>query len=360
MSYINLVPFYLYRRITEILYMKKLILMMCAFLCVQCTGKKVANVDDTIGYDFELQEQMSFKEVAYPDLLGSTMQLMKKDSFLFINEFHGDSLIHIFNLKTAQKEGNLVASGNGPNELISPLELQIVDDNLWVLSRQLHLLNHIPFSALDENPVLLKDGLIKSEADCFIPLDENRIVFSGFFRKRYGLMNLNDREVINEFGDYPDFWADEKDFPTEAKAMFHQSRFAINTDKHLFASCSYFVLEIYSYDSKGMDAPELKYRKQLGKYEYDFESGGRVTATMRPGADLVSVDIVSGGEYLYVLIQDEKNRKHRNLMVLDWAGKPIKLLKSGKRITCLAVDEKEGVGYCIIQDPEDKLVSFRL
>ena len=46
MSYINLVPFYLYRRITEILYMKKLILMMCAFLCVQCTGKKVANVDD--------------------------------------------------------------------------------------------------------------------------------------------------------------------------------------------------------------------------------------------------------------------------------------------------------------------------
>ena len=126
---------------------------------------------------------MSFKEVAYPDLLGSTMQLMKKDSFLFINEFHGDSLIHIFNLKTAQKEGNLVASGNGPNELISPLELQIVDDNLWVLSRQLHLLNHIPFSALDENPVLLKDGLIKSEADCFIPLDENRIVFSGFFNQ---------------------------------------------------------------------------------------------------------------------------------------------------------------------------------
>lgn len=310
--------------------MKKLVLMMCAFLCVQCTGKRVANVDDTIGYDFELQEQMSFQEVAYPDLLGSAMQLMKKGNLLLINEFHGDSLIHIFNLKTAQKEGSLVASGNGPNELISPLELQMADDNLWVLSRQLHLLNHIPFSAIDENPVLTKDGLIKPEADCFIPLDENRIVLSGFFKKRYGLMNLNDREVINEFGDYPDFWADEKD------------------------------LEIYSYDSKGMDAPELRYRKQLGKYEYDFESGGRVTTKMRPGADLASVDIVSGEEYLYVLVQDEKNRKHRNIMVLDWAGKPVKLLKSGKRITCLAVDEKEGVGYCIIQDPEDKLVSFRL
>lgn len=340
--------------------MRNTILIMCAFLCMQCTSKRVAGVDDTIGYDFELQEQMSFKNIAYPDLLGSTMQLMKKGDYLFINEFHGDSLVHIFNLKTARKEGDLVASGNGPNELMSPLELQIVDDNLWVLSRQLHLLNHIPFSAIDENPVLLKDGLVKSEADCFIPLDENRVVFSGFFKKRYGLMDLKNREVINEFGDYPDFWDAEKDFPTEAKAMFHQSRFAINTDKQLFASCSYFALEIYSYDSEGMNVPKLKYRKQLGKYEYDFQSGGRITATMRAGADLASVDIVSGGEYLYVLIQDEENRKHRNIMVLDWEGRPIKLLKSGKRITCLAVDEEEKTGYCIIQDPEDTLVSFKL
>ena len=63
---------------------------------------------------------------------------------------------------------------------------------------------------------------------------------------------------------------------------------------------------------------------------------------------------------MYVLIQDEENRKHRNIMVLDWEGNPVKLLKSGKRITCLAVDEKEGVGYCIIRDPEDTLVSFKL
>lgn len=340
--------------------MKDLVLIMCAFLCVQCTGKKVANVDDAVGYDFERQEQISFQEVSYPDLLGSTMQLVKRDSLLFVNEFHGDSLIRVFNLRTAREEGRLVASGNGPDELISPLELQVADDNLWVLSRQLHSLNHIPLGGIDKKTVLVKDGLIRPEADCFIPLDENRIVLSGFFKKRYALMSLSDRTVVNEFGDYPDFWADEKDFPTEAKAMFHQSRFAINTDKHLFASCSYFALEIYSYDSQGMDAPELRYRKQLGKYEYDFESGGRVTAKMRPGADPASVDIVSGGEHLYVLVQDEKNRKHRNIMVLDWAGKPVKLLKSGKRITCLAVDEKEGVGYCIIQDPEDKLVSFRL
>ena len=340
--------------------MRNAVLIMCAFLCMQCTSKRVAGVDDTIGYDFELQEQMSFEDVAYPDLLGGTMQLVKKGDYLFINEFHGDSLIHVFNLRTAQKERCLVASGNGPDELISPLELQMVDGNLWVLSRPLHSLNHLLLSTIEENPLLLKDGLMEPKADCFIPLDEKRVVFSGFFKKRYALADLKDKEAIHEFGDYPDFWDEEKDFPTEAKAMFHQCRFAINTDKRLFASCSYFALEIYSYDTEGMNAPRLKYRKQLGRYEYDFQAGGLVTAKIRAGSDLASVDVVSGGEHLYVLIQDEENRKHRNIMVLDWDGKPVKLLKSGKRITCLAVDEKEGVGYCIVQDPEDKLVSFKL
>ena len=47
-------------------------------------------------------------------------------------------------------------------------------------------------------------------------------------------------------------------------------------------------------------------------------------------------------------------------MVLDWDGNPVKLLKTGKRVTCFTIDEKARIGYCIIQDPEDKLVSFRL
>lgn len=333
---------------------------MCALLCIQCTNKKSERVDSTIGYHFDSQEQMVFSEIAYPDLLGSTMQIVKKDSLLFINEFHGDSLIRIFNLNNNRIQKHLVSVGNGPNELISPLEIQAVGNELWVLSRPLHSLNHISFSNIDGASILAQDGLVKSEADCFMPLGNGNVVLSGFFTKRYGLMNLQDKNLIKEFGDYPDFWLNEKDIPVTAKAMFHQCRFAINTEKQLFASCSYFVLDIYKYDADGKRVPELKVRKQLGKYEYDFESGGQVTANLRPGADPASVEVIGGDEHIYVIVQDEENRKNRNIMVLDWKGKPVKLLKSGKRITCLAVDEVEGMGYCIIQDPEDKLVSFKL
>ena len=340
--------------------MKNILWIMCALLCMQCTNNKSERIDSKIGYDFDSQEQIVFSEIPYPDILGSTMQIVKKDSLLFINEFHGDSLIRIFNLNNNRILKYLVSVGNGPNELISPLELQAVGNKLWMLSRPLHLMNHISFSNIDSTPILSQDGLIKSEADCFIPLDDSNVVLSGFFSKRYGLMNFQDKNLLKEFGDYPDFWINEKDIPVTAKSMFHQCRFAINTQKQLFASGSYFVLDIYKYDVDSKDVPELKFRKQLGEYEYDFESGGRVTATLRPGADPASVDVIGGDEHIYVIVQDEQNRKNRNIMVLDWDGKPVKLLKSGKRITCLTVDEAEGIGYCIIQDPEDKLVSFKL
>lgn len=337
-----------------------IILAVGALLFAQCSGDKTSTVDDSIGYIFEKQEELSFEELEYPDLLGVTMQLIKQDSLLFLNDYHGDSLIHVYNLNTRQIVRKLILAGNGPNELIPPLELQLVDDNLWILSRPLHVLTHIPCRSIAGNLVLQKDGGVPAEADCFVPLEGASMVFSGFWEKRYAYQNRTNGNEVREFGDYPDFWEEEKNIPSAAKAMFHQSRFAVNTGKHLFASCSYFALEIYEYDPKGKNLPVLKYRKQLGKYEYDFETGGRVSARMHSGADPASVDIVSGEEYLYVLTQDGENRRCRNIMVLDWEGNPVKLLKTGKRITCLAVDEKSGMGYCIVQEPEDKLMAFKL
>lgn len=337
-------------------------LLLCILLFVQCTNKKTENVEATIGYEIDLQENILFKQIHYPDLLGSTMQLLKVDSLLLINDFHGDSLVHIYNLSTNRKMGYLVSAGDGPNELISPLELQMDGKNLWVLSRPLHVLSHIPLSAIDENRAvsLVRDGHVKGVADCFVSLPPDKMVFSGFFTKRYALANTNQLDSVTEFSDYPDFWEEEKGLPAEVKAMFHQTRFAVNPEKRLFAACSYFVLEIYDYGASESYIPKLKFRKQLGRYKYDYQKGNRVTSSLRAGSDLAAVDVIAGEKYLYILIQDEENRKHRNIMVLDWEGNPVKLLKSGKRITCLTVDEKEGVGYCIVRDPEDTLVSFEL
>ena len=77
---------------------------------------------------------------------------------------------------------------------------------------------------------------------------------------------------------------------------------------------------------------------------------------MRPGLCRHS----GHGNHIYLLTQDPEQRKQRNILVLDWKGNPVKLLKTGQRVMCFAVDEENQMGYGIIQDPEDKLVSFKI
>ena len=108
------------------------------FLFVQCTNK-----NDTVGYYFDVCQDLYLEEIKYPEILGDPMQMLKKDSILFINDYFGDSLIHMYNLNSHKVERKLVSKGNGPNELIPPLEIQYQNNKLWILSRPLHLLYNI-------------------------------------------------------------------------------------------------------------------------------------------------------------------------------------------------------------------------
>lgn len=324
---------------------------------VQCTTH---TTDTTIGYKFSNQETLVFEDIDYPEILGDIMQIIKIDSLLLINDYYGDSLLTVFNLNSNKVERKLLGQGEGPNELISPLEVLLSNNNLWILSRPIHQLNHLSTQSIHKTPKLVRDLQVKTEADCFVPLTDTLFVLSGFWKKRYAWMNLQKSDELIEFGEFPDFWEAEKDIPHLSKAMFHQCHFAVNPQKHLFASCSYFVLEIYEYDPSGKKCPTLKFKKQLGKYQYKFSTDEHVVfAKMKEGCDPVSVDIVGTENHIYLLTQDPEQRKQRNILVLDWKGNPVKLLKTGQRVMCFAVDEENQMGYGIIQDPEDKLVSFK-
>lgn len=336
-----------------------LFVVLCALLCTQCSRKN-QDGQSRIGYSFEQTMPMAFEEIDYPELLGLTIQLVKKDTLLLVNDFRGDSLVSVFNLNSGRIKRKLFAVGNGPNEMQSPLDLRLTDDSLWILSRPMHLLSRISCAEMaTERPCTLT-GQVQPRADCFLPLDNRLFLYSGFWDKRYALERRSGEHDIREFGDYPDYWDEETDIPASAKAMFHQSRFAVNREKHLFASCSSHVLEIYRYDPSGRQQPELKFRKQLGRYTYNYQSGNMVVAEARPTSDPAAINIAAGKQHLYLLTRDRKESTHCNVMVVDWQGNPVRLMTSDKKISCLEVDETEGTGYCIVQDPDDRLCRFRL
>lgn len=313
-------------------------------------------------YQFNQISHITFQDMQYPEILGITMQLVQQDSLMLINDFHGDSLIKVFNLKTQTVEKSLIAKGEGPDELLSPLDIYIADSNLYVLSRPLFRLNHISLKEIvsSEKAIrICKDYQMPPKSDCFIPLNGSQFVFSGMWDKRYALLDIRQNQ-IKTFGEYPDYWEEEKEIPEEAKAMFHQSMFMKNEQSHLFASCSGYVLEIYQYDPETSHVPTLIFQKQLGKYSYDYRTGDMIVAKRRPDSDPCVTTVASSSKYIYLVTQSKENRKHRDILVIDWKGNPVKQYKSDKRISCLSVDETAQKAYCIIEDPEDKFVSFDL
>lgn len=337
--------------------MKKYILLLAINICfIQCSLNKERNNS----IEFKTQKDIVFKEINYPDILGISMQLIKIDSLLLINDFHGDTLINIFNINKNIIEKKLIPKGDGPGELTSPLDIQVLENNLYVQCRPKFSLNHINISSiLDTNSIIQNDAQLPQKSDRFLPLSDSLFVFSGLWNKRYSLFNLANKRII-EFGDYPNYWSDEKDIPTEAKAMFHQCRLAKHPKKSLFTSCSSHVLEVYSYDHNLSKLPTLIWKKQLGKYSYNFTSGNIITVNEKNGSDPQTLELACSEEYIYIVIQSKEAENKCNIMILDWNGKAVKLLKSDKRIVCLAIDENNKQGYCIIEDPEDKLVFFDL
>lgn len=334
---------------------QSLSLCLLFLLLVRCAPGK------DMPYVFGEERSITLQEIPYPDILGATMQLIAYDNLLFVNDYFGDSLIHVFNVDNGRIEKKLISKGNGPNEGITPLDMQLSGQQMYILSRPIYSLNHLNLAAVQTDSITLYNDLqLPPRSDCFVALGNSGFVFSGFWDKRYGYLNLANETEISEFGEYPDYWEEEKDLPSDVKAFFHQCRFAKHPTKPLFASCSGYVLEIYAADLVGNELPRLLFKKQLGKYSYAYTTEGLITARTKQGSDPSVHELACSSAYLYMVIPSKTNKEHMDIMVVDWNGQPVKLLKSDKKITCLTIDEKAGRGYCIIEDPEETLAFFEL
>ena len=330
---------------------KTLLLIWVGLMMIQCAKKKDS---DSQLDEFQSEESVTFQTIDYPEILGVTMQIMKKDSLIILNDFHGDSLINLFNIKDNHVT-KLIPVGNGPDELTRPLDIQMVNNKLYVYGRNSFSMNLLNLDLLSCESEKV-NFLFHAPTNCsrFLNLSDSVFICSGFWKKRYALIN-NKGEVINEFGDYPDFEESEKKFDPHTKAMFHQSQFAKHPHKKLFASCARYVLEVFDYSET--EIPRLVLRKKLGKYNYTHQEGDLLNIDLSGDSDPGVFEIACSSKYLFLVTVPDLEGK-TDILVLDWEGNPIKKLKSDKTITCLTIDENNNKVYGVITDPEDTLVSF--
>lgn len=309
---------------------------------------------------FEEIIKVECSSIDYPDMLGITMQIIGYENYLFLNDFYGDSLIHVFNLnnKSIRK---VIPKGNGPNELISPLEIYVVNDKLYLFGRQLFSLYSIALDSIDQNKMSLTNKFqVPTMTSRIGILNDSLFIASGLFKKRYALID-NTGDVITEFGDYPDFWKEEQNIPVEAKAMFHQCGFAQNLERNKFISYSAHVLDIF--DVPESSVPIISKRILFADYEYSYTTGEYLSAKSLGNGKGTILDACCTDQYIYVVCQAfETNSENvlSQIKIFNWVGEPIKQIDINEKIACLFIDEDNLKGYIIAKKPEDNLMFFSL
>ena len=302
--------------------------------------------------------------IPYSDILGVSLQLLKKDCLLLINDFHGDSLIHVFDLKNNIEHNKLFSKGVGPNEFISPLAIYMTDSVIYIYERQSSRL--FSFSAenlLADNKEITRKFTLDRSSNILFPLTDSMFISSDIDdgMKRFGVYN-NVGEKVNEFGEYHDYWYKENDFPNRVRAFYHLTFFEKHPSEKMFVAYSGHILGIYNYESINQ-TPILLKEFLLSKYEYMFVNNDMMLSTERSdGIERGIIAVSCSSKYIYIVYNPNKegrdNKLTHNIQIIDWNGKPISIINTNKKISCLTIDETEHRGYIIAEDPEDTLMYF--
>ena len=309
--------------------------------------------------------------IPYSEMLGITLQLIKKDSLLLISDFFGDSLIHVLDVKHNIEHPKLAPKGIGPNEFLSPIAMYMTQSTMYIYERQTLRLFSFPIEKiLDSGKSMKLNFTVDTYSTVSMPIDVHPLSDSMFISskvddgiKRFIVYN-HEGKKMNDFGEYKEYWYREADIPNRVRAMYHQTHFEKHPSEKMFVAYSGHILGIYHYESINK-APILMKEFLLSKYSYDFTYNETILSVKRAeGVERGIVSVSCSSKYIYIVYnpnkEEDDNALAHQIKIINWNGNPVKLLNINKQVSRLTVDETERKGYIIAEEPEDTLMYFIL
>lgn len=295
--------------------------------------------------------------VKYSPFMGLPMFMNEVGNKLVISDFFGDSLLIIANVENGHHL-RIAPKGNGPQEFQSPLFTSKTDSSILVFNKGRFELGYfLTKDLLADNSTWHKLLDVPSNLSNIYPISKNSFLSSGYFEGyRYAILN-GDGEISKYFGDFPTNFASESSFPSDAKAMFHQSFFQKHPEKNIIASVSSHIIELIE-----PDHPNIIKRIQIADYEYSYSSGERLSTKLLENYPKGVVSSCSDDKYLYFLFNPStgKNKNERNkIYVVDWNLNPIKKIIPDINFSLIAIrDNGEMIG--IANNPEPTIYKLDL
>lgn len=281
------------------------------------------------------------------------------DNNIIISDFYGDSLITIFCTKNNRVK-KIAPKGNGPLEFQSPLYTSIKDSLLLVFNKGRFEFGQYSINDLFyEAPVFQKKLDVPTFVSNIYPLNNNLFLASGYFdESRYSILDSTGA-IINYFGLFPSFAPEEENYPTSAKAMFHQTFFQKHPKNGVVASISSHVVELIEIEQI---PPIVSKSIKIADYNYRYTTGEMQTARLTDKFPKGIISSTSDEDYIYLLFNSsttESKDKTNEILILDWSLNPVKKIVPDLNYSLITVGEKEGL-LGISFNTEPKIYSLSL
>jgi hypothetical protein len=294
--------------------------------------------------------------------LNIPLEMEKVGDDILISDFRGDSLLWCYNLKNNSSK-QFLPYGEGPQDFLPPVQYFCDNSKITVYNRWHYSLRYCTIDSLGVE--VNRSVSVSTDIDMLYPLDETFWIASGrFIDSRFVILN-GDGKIISHCGDYPCYMTGEESIPNFPKFMFHQSMFGYQKEMACLISVTGHVLELWNYHGKKLS---LKQRKLLSPYVYQYKDGEYwASATPEPDVEKGVERIYCTDNNIYLLYNPNTHRQiftkedklGSEVWIFDWNGKPKMKIMLDRKVICFCVDESEQNIYCIINNPDPTIGTFK-
>lgn len=338
---------------------KQFLIGLLSITCISCKEYTRIAFPQTENIEFSVWEDSS--------MLAVPLEMVQNGNYLYVSDFRGDSLLHIYDITSHKIIRTDLPYGDGPDEFLSPLQMVFTDSILFLHNRWHYNCRKVLFNpdSFTYQPIN-KINLLPTDIDLLYPLSKDRYIASGRFKEgRYALLD-KEGNITEYFGEYPEYTNYEKKIANFPKFMFHQTKFAYNNEKKLLASVTNHVLEILDCSTP---IPSRQKQVLLSSYDYSYQAGeGWAMAEAEDDTDMGTRQIFATSRYIYILYNPNSTIRNKQqqetllneIWIFDWEGNPVKKLLPDQKASCICTDSNDKTIFCTIDAPDPTIGTYTI
>jgi hypothetical protein len=315
---------------------KCFLLLIVTVILVSCIKEKsdfVSMINDA--------KEIHCIELTTDNLLGTPMYINSMYDNLIYADYFDNYLGAIFNINERKITHRFLKLGQGPNELLRPVAIEVdeIEKRINVLQRQNGVLTSYKYEDILNNNFTPSRKLEFGRIDMLTETKQG-FISAGFYEN--GSIGIFDNEgnLKNTVDVYPDCFSAIKDITN--KYILGQGRIHYNKQNNTFVFASYYTGEIKFYNLT--DQYELNIIKSYSSNQFNINNLDiNNHVNIHETAINYSLAICSSNNHLYVLyaganINDMKNRTFSYILKFNFKGQFMNCYKTDYRLSEICCD----------------------